>query len=166
MPLTDRKPTGLLRALLRTPIWLYRLGLGRLAGRRLVYIAHVGRRTGARREVVVETARFDPATPEAVVVAAWGPGPDWYRNLKAAPAIEVRIGGQRWPRPRHRFLDTAETRQTLLAYRRAHPHAWKRLAPLLGFPADPADPHWSQAAAGVHAVAFTPATGDPPDRVR
>jgi len=35
MAITDRKPTGLLRALLRTPIWLYRLRLGRLAGRRL-----------------------------------------------------------------------------------------------------------------------------------
>lgn len=139
MAITDRKPTGLLRALLRTPIWLYRLRLGRLAGRRLTYIAHRGRRTGARREVVVETVRFDPVTPEAIVIAAWGPGPDWYRNLKAAPAIDVRIGAQRWPQPRHRFLHATETHQTLLAYQRAHPRAWRRLAPLLGFPSDPAD---------------------------
>lgn len=160
MGITDRKPTGLLRALLRAPIWLYRLGLGRLAGRRLTYIAHRGRRTGARREVVVETVRFEPATPEVVVVAAWGPSPDWYRNLKAAPAIEVRVGGQRWPVPRHRFLDAAELQQTLLAYQCAHPHAWKRLAPLLGFPTDPADPRWPEVAASVHAIAFAPSTGD------
>jgi deazaflavin-dependent oxidoreductase (nitroreductase family) len=160
MPITDRKPTGLLRALLRTPIWLYRLKIGWLAGHRLTYIAHRGRRSGARREVVVETVHFDPAAPEAVVVAAWGPGPDWYRNLRAASAIEVRIGGRRWPRPHHRFLEATETRQTLLAYQRAHPHAWKRLAPLLGFPTDPGDPRWPQVAAAVHAIAFRPAEHD------
>lgn len=70
MALTDRKPRGLLRFLLRAPIWLYRAGLGGLFGHRLIYIAHRGRRTGARREVVVETVRYDPAVPEAVVVAA------------------------------------------------------------------------------------------------
>jgi deazaflavin-dependent oxidoreductase (nitroreductase family) len=156
MALTDRRPTGILRLVLRAPIWLYRAKAGRLTGRRLLYIAHRGRRTGARREVVVETVRFDPAVPEVVVVAAWGGTPDWYRNLRAGPAIEVRLGARRWLGPHHRFLDAAETRRTLLAYQRVHPHAWKRLAPLLGFPADPADPDWPRIAATVHAIAFSP----------
>ncbi len=156
MALTDRKPRGLLRVLLRAPIWLYRAGLGRLFGHRLIYIAHRGRKSGARREVVVEVVRHDPAVPEAVVVAAWGGRPDWYRNLLAAPAIEVRLGGARWPAPDHRELDADEVHRTLVAYQRAHPRAWKRLAPLLGFPADPADPRWSEVAAGVHAIAFRP----------
>jgi hypothetical protein len=87
MALTDRRPSGLLRLLLRAPIWLYRARLGRLAGHRLLYLAHRGRRTGTRREVVVETVGYTPDVPEAVVVAAWGRNPDWYRNLQAAPAI-------------------------------------------------------------------------------
>lgn len=158
MALTDRKPRGLLRLVLRAPIWLYRARLGWLFGHRLLYLAHRGRRTGARREVVVETVRYDPAAPEVTVVAAWGGNPDWYRNLKAAPAIEVRLGTRRWPAPTHRFLDASETHRTLLAYQRAHPRAWKRLAPLLGFPTDPADPRWPEVAATVHAIAFTPRT--------
>lgn len=156
MALTDRRPRGLLRLLLRAPIWLYRARLGWLAGHRLIYIVHRGRRTGVRREVVVETVRYDPATPEAVVIAAWGHNPDWYRNLQAAPAIEVRVGTRRWPHPSHRFLDGGEAHRTLLAYQQAHPHAWKRLAPLLGFPTDPVDPRWPQIAATVHAIAFSP----------
>ncbi|MPZ84944.1 MAG: nitroreductase family deazaflavin-dependent oxidoreductase [Actinophytocola sp.] len=156
MALTDRKPTGLLRLALRTPIWLYRARLGWLTGHRLLYLAHRGRRTGARREVVVETVSFDPTVPEVIVVAAWGKNPDWYRNLRAAPAIEVRLGTRRWPDPGHRFLDSTETLRTLQAYQRAHPGAWKRLAPLLGFPADPADPRWPEVADTVHAIAFTP----------
>ena len=156
MALTDRKPTGLLRLALRLPIWLYRARLGWLAGHRLLYLAHRGRRTGVRREVVVEAVRFDPTIPEAVVVAAWGRNPDWYQNLQASPAVEVRIGNRRWPTPDHRFLGADETLRALLAYQRAHPRAWKRLAPLLGFPTDPADPRWSEVAATVHTIAFSP----------
>nr|WP_228046222.1 nitroreductase family deazaflavin-dependent oxidoreductase [Saccharopolyspora sp. HNM0983] len=156
--MTDHKPRGLLRLLLRAPIWLYRARLGFLAGHRLLYLAHRGRRTGARREVVVETVHYDPDGPEVVVIAAWGGDPDWYRNLRAAPAIEVRVGAKRWPQPAHRFLGAAETQRILLAYQHAHPHAWKRLAPLLGFPAEPTDPRWPEVAAAVHAIAFTPAS--------
>jgi deazaflavin-dependent oxidoreductase (nitroreductase family) len=156
MAITDRRPTGPLRFLLRAPIWLYRARLGRVFGHRLVYLAHVGRRTGARREVVVEAVAYDPATPSVTVVAAWGKNPDWYRNLLAAPAIEVRIGTDRWRAPDHRRLTGAEVQETLHAYQRAHPRAWRRLAPLLGFPADPDDPRWPDVAGAVRAVTFTP----------
>lgn len=157
MSVTDRKPRGLLRLALRAPIWLYRVGLGRLAGHRLLYLAHQGRRTGARREVVVEIVRFDPAAPEAVVIAAWGKNPDWYRNLRANPAIEVRIGADRWLSPHDRLLDGPEVLRVLEDYRRAHPRAWRRLAPLLGFPVSLTDPRWPDIAGTVRAVAFTPA---------
>lgn len=156
MTVTERKPAGLVRSLLRLPLWLYRVRLGWVAGHRLVYIAHRGRRTGVRREVVAEVVRYQASPPEIVVVAAWGGTPDWYRNLAAGPAIEVRIAGQRWRRPAHRFLDGAETLRTLRAYQNAHPQAWRRIAPLLGFPVDPHDPRWPGVAEATHAIAFTP----------
>lgn len=156
MTLTERKPTGAMRWLLRLPLWLYKLRLGWLAGHRLVYIAHRGRRTGARHEVVAEVLRYDKSVPELVVVAAWGGEPDWYRNLAAGPAIEVRIAAQHWDQPEHRFLGGTEALHTLREYQEAHPHAWRRIAPLLGFPADPEDPRWRAAAQATHAIAFTP----------
>ncbi|HEX5406920.1 MAG TPA: nitroreductase family deazaflavin-dependent oxidoreductase [Pseudonocardiaceae bacterium] len=156
MALTGRKPTGVVKTLLRLPLWLYRGRLGWVAGHRLVYIVHRGRRTGARHEVVAEVVRYDRSTQEVVVVAAWGGHPDWYRNLKAGPAVEVRIAGQCWDHPAHRFLDGAETSQTLLAYQTAHPRMWRRVAPLLGFPRDPADPRWPELVEATHAIAFTP----------
>ncbi len=124
--------------------------MGWLFGHRLLYIVHIGRKSGLRREVVAEVVRYDPATPEIVVIAAWGREPDWYRNLKAAPAAEIRISGRRWENPRHRFLDPADTLAVLRDYRRAHPRAWKRIAPILGFPVDlDAD-----AVPDAHAIAF------------
>lgn len=156
MPITDRKPTGVPRLALRAPIWLYRARLGRFLGHRLVYIAHRGRKTGARRAVVVEAVGYNAAPPSVTVVAAWGKNPDWYRNLLAAPAIEVRVGAHRWPTPDHRQLTGAEVLDTLHAYQRAHPRAWRRIAPLLGFPREIDDPQWPAVAAKVRAVTFTP----------
>jgi deazaflavin-dependent oxidoreductase (nitroreductase family) len=155
MALTDRKPSGILKVVLRTPLLLYRARLGWLAGHRLVYIVHRGRRSGARREVVAEAVGYDPAGPEVVVIAAWGKNPDWYRNLAAAPALEIRIGSQRWRHPVHRFLDGADTLRVLLTYQKRHPRAWRRLGPLLGFPADPGDSRWPAIADAAHAIAFT-----------
>lgn len=159
MRLLDRQPTGLLRILFRAPILLYRAGLGSLLGHRFLYLVHRGRNSGRRRETVVEVVRYDPDRPEVVVVAAWGRRSDWYRNITAAPAIEVRTGRQRWSRPTQRLLGTEETLRLLDDYRRRHPYAWKGLGPLLGFPADPADPAWQDSASKIHSVAFAPRSG-------
>jgi deazaflavin-dependent oxidoreductase (nitroreductase family) len=156
-PITSRRPTGVLRWLLRLPIWLYHAHLGWMLGHRMIYIAHRGRRSGARHEVVVEVVRYDPRVPEVFVIAAWGGTPDWYRNLRAAPAIEVRTGRHRWPAPVQRFPDAVEILRVLRAYQRAHPAAFRQLGPRLGFPADPTDPSWPEVAARVHAVTFRPA---------
>jgi deazaflavin-dependent oxidoreductase (nitroreductase family) len=156
--ITDRKPTGLLRWALRLPIGLFRARLGVLLGHRLAYIAHRGRRSGLRREVVVEVVHYDRAIPEFTVIAAWGGTPEWYRNLRKAPAIEVRIGRNRWPAPAQRFLTPQEILDMLHEYQRAHPRAFGQLGPRLGSPADPDDPAWPEVATRVHAVAFRPAS--------
>ena len=154
MGLIDHAPRGLLRLLLRAPILLYRARLGWLLGRRFVYVAHRGRRSGKRRETVLEVVRYDPDIPEIFVASGWGTRADWYRNLRDHPPLEVRIGAVRFLAPRQRFLDPEETVRLILDYRLAHPRAWKRLAPSLGLPLDPV-----QAEAtirGIPAIAFSP----------
>lgn len=157
MPLTDRLPTGTLRAFLRTPIALYRAGLGGVFGHRLLYLAHQGRKTGRRREVVLEVVGYDAGIPEVFVVAGWGEASDWYRNITAAPALEVRWGRQRWPCPRHRLAGQEEKVRVLSAYRDRHPRAWRRVAPMMGLPADPGSAAARDQLSRIPAVAFTPA---------
>jgi deazaflavin-dependent oxidoreductase (nitroreductase family) len=161
MGFIGRRLTGWRRTLVRAPILLYRAGLGRLLGHRFVYLVHQGRRSGLRREAVLEVVHYDPCIPEAFVIAAWGQRSNWYRNIAAAPAIEIRIGNQRWPRPRHRFLTAEETVPLLNQYRRHHPLAWKIVAPMLDLPTDPTEPTWQARAATIRPVAFTPRRDSP-----
>lgn len=156
MTMVDRRPRGLLRAFFRSPLLLYRLRLGWVFGHRLLYLAHRGRTSGRRREVVLEAVRWDPRTPEVTVVSAWGARSDWFRNIQAAPALELRIGGQRWPAPEHRVLDAAEMRAALEGYARAHPRAWATLAPKMGLDPSLTDEQLAVAAERFPAVAFRP----------
>jgi deazaflavin-dependent oxidoreductase (nitroreductase family) len=155
--LTDRPPSRLLRVALRAPNWIYRLGLGGLLGGRFLQIAHRGRVTGRLRRTVVEVVRFDGAAPEVVVTAGWGPATQWYRNLAAAPAEEVRLGRRRWPRPSQRFLDEAERIEVLSGYVRAHPRAARELGRFLGAP-NLAEGEIRELAARIRAVAFRPSS--------
>jgi deazaflavin-dependent oxidoreductase (nitroreductase family) len=108
MALARSRPTGLLRLALRLPIWLYRLHLGWLLGHRFLLLTHRGRATGRPRQAVIEVIRYDPSTRESVVVAGWRGQTDWYRNLRAHPALEIVTGTERHV-PQQRFLDAAET---------------------------------------------------------
>lgn len=155
MGLVDHAPRGLLRRLLRAPIILYRVRLGWLLGRRFVYVAHRGRRSGQRRETVLEVVRYDPDLPEIFIVSGWGTTSDWYRNLRTSPALEVRLGARRFVAPRQRFLDPEETMMLLRDYQRAHPRSWRRLAPILGVSQDMKQA--DSAIRDIPAVAFRPA---------
>lgn len=97
------RPARVLRLLFRLPIYLYRLNLGWLVGHRGLLLVHRGRKSGRVYQTVLEVIFYDPETRESVVLSGWGEKADWYRNIKASPALEVQTGRQRYV-PSQRFL--------------------------------------------------------------
>jgi deazaflavin-dependent oxidoreductase (nitroreductase family) len=159
----EHAPRRALRLILRAPLPLYRAGLGVLLGHRLVYLAHRGRVSGRRRETVLEVVSYSPG--EVVVVSGWGARADWYRNLQAAPPLEVRVGARRFAHPQRRFLDAAEGEALLREYRRRHGLAWRQLSRVLQLPQDPGPQDWPDLVAALPAVALHdgPDEPGPPD---
>lgn len=154
MALTPYPPVGLKRWFFRAPVWVYRARLGFLFGHRMLYLVTRGRRSGMPRETVLEATQYDPVAGLVVVVSGWGERADWYRNLQAGPAIEIRFGGRRYPSPQRRFLDADQISLVLSRYARVHPWAWRSLASSLGLPANPTRPLLDDAAGRLRAVAF------------
>jgi deazaflavin-dependent oxidoreductase (nitroreductase family) len=107
----------LLRRLLGAPRALYRWHLGWLLGHRFCCLTHIGRRSGKRYETVVEVVEFDRTSRRLVVVAGFGPGTDWYRNIRANGCADVAIGRQRFPATA-RELDEDDADAVLAAYER------------------------------------------------
>ncbi|MGB7586712.1 MAG: nitroreductase family deazaflavin-dependent oxidoreductase [Terriglobales bacterium] len=123
----------------RAPIYFYRWRLGWLFGKRLLLLTHTGRRTGRRRQTVLEIVEYRRDGPEVVVVNGFGPDCDWLRNIEAKGGEEVAVGSQHflaW----HRFLGEEEAIRVIEGYERRN----RFMAPiiragftwLLGWPYD------------------------------
>jgi deazaflavin-dependent oxidoreductase (nitroreductase family) len=124
------KPTGLLKWEFTLLRYLYRWHLGWLPGHLCLMITHIGRKTGRRRQTVLEIIQYDPTTQECIVMSGYGTQSDWYRNIHAHPALSVQVGRQRY-RPHQRLLSAEETLHILEEYPRCHPWRFRVLLPLL-----------------------------------
>ena len=155
LPWLGSKPTGAKRLAFRLPIYLYRLNLGWLLGHRFLLLVHRGRKSGLLRETVLEVLLHDPAARESVVLSAWGEKSDWYRNVGATSALEIRTGGQRYV-PEQRFLAPEENYTVISDYGRRHPLAFRVFARVFGYPLGGTEAARREVACSLRLVAFRP----------
>ena len=118
-----------IRWLVRAPIWLFQARLGFLAGSRLLLLEHVGRKSGARRYVILEVVDR-PAPGKYTVASGFGERAQWFRNIRANPSVRVSVGGHRRRAATARILEPADAQAALRAYGRDHPRAWHNLRPV------------------------------------
>ena len=151
------KPAGALRCTFRLPIHLYHLNLGWLFGHRRLLLIHQGRKSGLLRDTVLEVALYDPDNRDSVALSAWGEKADWYRNIAATPALEVRTGGQRYV-AEQRFLTPEENHAVILEYARRHPLAFRFFVKAFsfGYPLKALEDERRKYAESLRLVAFQP----------
>lgn len=120
------KKQGMLWYLFRAPVYLYRWRLGWLFGHRLLLLTHIGRRSGLRRQTVLEVVEYHKAGPEVVVANGFGPDCDWVRNIEARPGEEVTVGARHFGAS-HRFLGEDEAMRVIQGYE----HRNRFIAPIV-----------------------------------
>ena len=131
-------PRGLTRNLYRFPITLYRIGLGRLLGRRFLLLEHVGRNSGLPRHAVLEVIRRDAGTGTWYVSSGFGEASDWYRNLVATPRARVESAGETRDVVA-RVLPKEEAEHEILEYARHYPRSVRAVSRLMGWELDGSD---------------------------
>jgi deazaflavin-dependent oxidoreductase (nitroreductase family) len=124
---TKRPPQGLLRLMLRLPIWIYRLRLGWLLGNSFLLLTHVGRKTGLPHQTVVEVVSHNSTNDRYVIASGWGEKSDWFRNIQKTPEVRVQVGRRNF-QAHATILSVAEAEEVLLNYARKHPAAFRELA--------------------------------------
>ena len=103
------------RALMRAPICLYRARLGFLFGSRTLMLEHVGRKSGAKRYVMLEVVGH-PAPDTYVVASGFGERSQWFRNLMVNPRTRVSVAGHGPRAATARRLPTGEADAVLADY--------------------------------------------------
>ena len=152
------RPSG--TAVFRVPLPLYRAGWGWLLGRSFLLLVHAGRKTGRPHAMTAMVLRYDAGTHEAVICSGWGPTTDWIRNIRARPALEVRIGRESFT-PQQRFLSEDESFDVCLEFCLRHPARLQIVRPVFGW--DLRSEKRSGSSSETHPfVAFRPAPGSAP----
>ena len=77
----------IIRTFYRTPILLYRLGLGKVIGKYIMIISTFGRKSGKVRRTPIEYFRKGDLI---YAISGFERDPDWYRNLKANPLVTLQ----------------------------------------------------------------------------
>ena len=118
------------RWLVRMPIGLYRAGLGFVFGGRLLMLEHIGRKSGARRRVVLEVIGR-PGPGEYVIISGFAGQAQWYRNVTANPHVRVSTGFRRNMAALAEPVPEAESAVVLREFIERHPADWKKMQGVL-----------------------------------
>jgi deazaflavin-dependent oxidoreductase (nitroreductase family) len=150
----NEKAPSFMIPIFKLPVFLYRLRLGWLLGKRFMQITHVGRRSGKVRRTILAVLRFDDKTKEIYAVSAWK-GSDWYYNLQATPALQVETGFVHYV-PVQRTLSPEEITATFVEYRKRHPIFSRMICRIPGWKWDSTYEEFLELARTLHGVAFGP----------
>jgi deazaflavin-dependent oxidoreductase (nitroreductase family) len=154
-------PGPVLKRLLDLPAAIYGIGAGPLLGHRFVLLVHRGRRSGRIYSTVLEVVEWRPERHEAVVMSGWGAHANWFRNVRAGGAVEIRIARERFP-PDAGVVAPDEAVAVLAGYERrnrfAAPVVRRVLSHLAGFPYDGSDASRRRVVETLPMVAFRPAS--------
>lgn len=150
----NEKAPSFMIPIFKLPVFLYRLRLGWLLGRRFMQITHVGRHSGKLRRTVLAVLRFDEKTKEIYAVSAWK-GSDWYYNIQSSPALQVESGFVHYI-PVQRTLSPEEITRAFVEYRMGHPMFSRIICRIPGWKWDSTSEEFLELARTLRGVAFRP----------
>jgi deazaflavin-dependent oxidoreductase (nitroreductase family) len=120
----------------RAPIFLYRVNLGWMLGKRFLHLTHIGRKSGEPRQAVLEVVHH---TDNAYYVASgFGEKSHWFQNIMHTPQVNIQVGRAKMSATAER-LPFPEAKEILSAYAQAHPFALKELSRVIGLSYDGSD---------------------------
>jgi deazaflavin-dependent oxidoreductase (nitroreductase family) len=119
----NKQPSRLLKFFFKVPVWVHKMGFGgweRLIGAQWMLITTTGRKTGKRRQTMVDVMDHDKATDTYYIEAAYGARADWYKNIQSNPIFEAQVGRRKF-KARAGALTTEGAGEMLVQFYRSKP---------------------------------------------
>ena len=129
-----KPPSGLLKFFFKVPLYVHKMGLGgweKLIGAEWMLIATTGRKTGKRREAMVDVMDYDKSSDTYYIEAAYGARADWYRNMQSHPVFEAQVGRRKF-HARAAPLSSADTGEMLVQFFRRKPAYTRSVMAMVG----------------------------------
>lgn len=134
MTMFEKRPNALLKFFFKMPLFMHKIGLGgweRLIGAQWMLITTTGRKTGKRREAMVDVMDYDKATDTYYIEAAYGSRADWFKNIKSNPVFEAQVGRRKFE-ARAEELAEQDTGEMLVQFFRRKPAYTRSVMAMVG----------------------------------
>ena len=129
-----KPPSGLLKFFFKVPLYVHKMGLGgweKMIGAEWMLIATTGRKTGKRRETMVDVMDYDKSSDTYYIEAAYGARADWYKNIQSHPVFEAQVGRRKF-HARAAPLSSADTGEMLVQFFRRKPAYTRSVMAMVG----------------------------------
>jgi len=130
----SKRPGLFQKYFFKVPVLLHKMGLGgweRLIGAQWMLITTTGRKTGKRRDAMVDVMDYDAVTDTYYIEAAYGANADWYKNIQSNPVFEAQVGRRKF-RARAGELTTEGAGTMLVKFYRERPAYTKSVMAMAG----------------------------------
>lgn len=94
-----QRPHALLKIFFKIPLLFHKLGFGgweRMFGAHWMLITTIGRKSGKRRQAMVDVLLHNEQTDTYYILSAYGSRADWVRNIQANPRFEAQVGRKKF----------------------------------------------------------------------
>lgn len=141
---------------MRSPLLLYKLGLGWVMGERFLRLRHRGRQSARVHDTVLEVVGRDEESGTYYVASGWGEGSHWLRNIQKTPGVGVQVGSRKFQARADRISDE-QACDIHYKYALKYPRAFGILTDkILGEKLEPSQENASKMARYVPVVALKP----------
>ncbi len=148
-------PRGIKAIPWRLPIWIYRLKLGGLLGRRMLLLTHTGRVSGQPRTAVLEVIKYDQENNTPYVASGFGEKSQWFQNITKTPEVSIQIGHKHFLAIAER-LPVDEAENIFRDYHARNPNAIKNLSKIIGYQVGDSEEEITKLMRMIPVVAFRP----------
>ncbi|HNK63809.1 MAG TPA: nitroreductase family deazaflavin-dependent oxidoreductase [Anaerolineales bacterium] len=134
MTMLEKRPNSLMKFFFKIPLFMHKIGFGgweRLIGAEWMLITTTGRKSGKRRETMVDVMDYDKPTDTYYIEAAYGARADWYKNIQSTPVFEAQVG-QRKFKAQASELDAKGTGEMLVQFYRRKPAYTRSVMAMVG----------------------------------
>ena len=130
----EKRPNTLLKFFFKVPLFMHKLGLGgweRLIGAQWMLLITTGRKSGKRRETLVDVMDYDQANDTYYIEAAYGSRADWFKNIKANPVFEAQVGRRKFQASAEELTE-GDTGEMLVRFFRRKPAYTRSVMAMVG----------------------------------
>jgi deazaflavin-dependent oxidoreductase (nitroreductase family) len=90
-------------------------------------LTNIGRKSGLKRQVVLEVLYHNKTSGEYYVLSGWGNKSDWFMNIQKNPEVVVNVGGQKFEAIAFQIM-SEEAESVISKYAHQHPKAFRILS--------------------------------------